>query len=103
MTSQIEFSVICKRGLILKVPENIDIEVVNDWVDEQKIIMQKESDGNFIVACIDDSAGEGQQVYSFMRFFTIGEKTVCSVDFQSDNTIQMIEKLTRLLVKQHES
>lgn len=96
-----QFDEIYKHGLKPVVPANINMDVYNEWVDGQKIIFQKENEGNYLVACIYDEDGEDNLIYSFMRFFNLGDNTQCSVDFQSTSPKQMIEKLTELLAKKH--
>ena len=95
------FDEIYKHGLKPVVPANINKEVYDEWVDGQKVIFQKENEGNYLVACIYDEDGEDKIIYSFMRFFNLGTNTECSIDFQSSSQKQMIEKLTEMLSKRH--
>lgn len=81
------------------VPANIDMEVVKEWTEDQRVIAFKHNDGNFLLACVDDKDGAEYTIYSFMRFFSFGDNTQCSVDFQSSSQLEMIEKLTILLIK----
>ena len=83
------------------IPENIDRSVVDEWVEGQRIISFKKNDGNFLLTCMDDSEGPDQIIYSFMRFFNLGGRTECSVDFQSSSQQEMIRKLTEMLEKHH--
>jgi hypothetical protein len=87
-----------KYGLIPKLPANIDAEVFAEYTDGQNILFQKENEGNFLVATIDK---EDNEMYHFLRFISIGGNTQCSIDFQSCNPIEMMFKITELLVKKH--
>lgn len=92
-----------KMGLVPQYPDGYSKSVIDEWIDDQRIIFQKENNGNFTVACIDQEPDEhGYFIYSFMRFFVLGETTHCSVDFQSDNIMQLIEMLTIKLQSENE-
>lgn len=60
----------------------IDVEVVKEWTEGGEIISVFENEDNLclLVQFKDDSAVEQATEYSFQRYFTIGEKTVCSID-----------------------
>ena len=60
----------------------IDVEVVKEWTEGGEIISLFENEDNLclLVQFKDDSGVEKATEYSFQRYFTIGEKTVCSVD-----------------------
>lgn len=76
----------------LDIPPYIDTTVVNKWIPkDSKIIRQIQGTGNICIAY------EYKGIFSFVRFFVLGDKTCCSVDFQSHDQEQMIEKLIDIL------
>jgi hypothetical protein len=89
---------ILKHGLNYKLPANIDEKVFAEWTEGQKIIFAREGDGNFCVACIDN---DDDELFSFMRFFSLGDNTQCSIDFQSDSKEKMMQLLIDLLEKRY--
>jgi hypothetical protein len=98
-----EFDKAYKNGYNLDkiIPANIDRKVVDEWTEGQRVISFKVNDGNFLLTCIDDSEGDDQMLYSFMRFFSLGGNTQCSVDFQASTQKEMIRKITSLLEEKH--
>ena len=75
----------------------IDVEVVKEWTEGGEIISLFENEDNLclLVQFKDDSAVEQATEYSFQRYFTIGEKTVCSVDktFIEAEAVTLVAKL----------
>lgn len=75
----------------------IDVEVVKEWTEGGEIISVFENEDNLclLVQFKDDSAVEQATEYSFQRYFTIGEKTVCSVDktFIEAEAVTLVAKL----------
>jgi hypothetical protein len=61
---------------------NIDVDVVEEWTEGGEVISVFENDDNLclLVEFKDDTDVKQATEYSFQRYFTIGEKTVCSVD-----------------------
>lgn len=61
---------------------SVDVEVVKEWTEGGEVISVFENEDNLclFVQFKDDSLVEKATEYSFQRYFTIGEKTVCSVD-----------------------
>ncbi len=74
------------------VPDGIDPDVVSKWIPKESFIYKQVcSPGNFCVAY------QYNDIFSFARFFSLGDKTICSVDFQSHSQEQMIHKLIEIL------
>jgi len=99
---QLKFKEAYKHGYNLDkiIPSDIR-EVVDEWTEGQKVIFYQQNEGNFLLACIDESEGLGYEIYSFMRFFSLGDNVQCSVDFQSSSQTELIEKLTLMLAARH--
>lgn len=80
------------KTMQLSAPNYLDMSILYKWIpDESRIIRQMESEGTFCVAYFND------EVYSFARFFNLNGETCCSIDFQSHDAEDMINKITDLL------
>lgn len=76
----------------LAIPIGYDHTVVFKWLPKTcHIFKQIEGGGNYCVAYIYDD------IFSFARFFKLGDRTCCSIDFQSHSYEQMIEKVIEIL------
>jgi len=64
----------------LEIPEGYDEKVINTWIGKSNVIFDEQGDSAYFVM-VKRNGGP-----CFMRFFTIGDKTEVSVDFDSSMT-----------------
>lgn len=85
-----------KTNVELTIPNHLDKDIIYRWIPDGSYIFRQMTDINDINAnyCVAFSYDE---IFSFARFFKIGEITHCSVDFQSNSRTDMIEKVIDLL------
>lgn len=78
---------------------NTNLTEVRKWVSDGKILNYFENESNFCVL-VEFKKGKSKR-YQFQRFFTIGDKTHCSVDSSFDDNTAPTE-LSRLLNQKFE-
>lgn len=85
---------------------NIDVEVVKEWTEGGEVLSIFQNDYNLCLLVKFKHDEESNLVidpkdeYSFQRYFTIGDETVCSVD-KTFTEIEAATLVGRLLNNKH--
>jgi hypothetical protein len=92
---------LCKEDF--SIPSYLDKDEVMEVLEDAIVLKQWDNEHNYCVLCawVDEDSPFNTLFY-FTRFFTIGNKTVCSHDATGDNLFDMMVKVSELANKHFE-